>query len=54
MIYIQFKYAGQLETVDQFETWKEASAMLREYRMVGSGGEYYLSTRACKAWRESS
>ncbi len=53
MIYIQFKYDGQLETVDQFETWKEARSMLREYRML-SGGHYYLSTRACKAWREAS
>ena len=51
MVYIQFRYNGVLETVDEFETWKEARAMLREYRMIGAGGAYYLSSRACQSWR---
>lgn len=52
MTYVQYKcpFTGQLETVDEFETYKEARAMLKEYQMVGPG--YYLSSRCCKAWRE--
>lgn len=50
MYYIQFRYNRQLETVDELESLKEARAMLAEYRMVG-GGEYYISTRPCKAWK---
>jgi len=51
MIYVQYRcpFTGDLETVDEFETWKEAKAMIKEYLLVGPG--YYLSRRACKAWR---
>lgn len=52
MIYIQLKHSNELETVDQFETRKEARLMLTEYRLL-SGGYFYLSSRACKSWRES-
>jgi hypothetical protein len=52
MIYIQRKGKGYLETVDQFETRKEALAMLKEYQSSDGTGEYYLSQRACKDWRE--
>lgn len=48
MVYIQRKDGRQLETVDQFETWKEARAMVKEYRLSDSSAEYYLSSRACK------
>lgn len=51
MIYIQRKGDGYLETVDQFTTRKEARAMLAEYRMADPQATYYLSSRACKAWR---
>jgi hypothetical protein len=44
----------QLETVDQFETRKEARAMLTEYLTSDPSAEYYISRRACKDWRESS
>ncbi len=50
MIYIQRKSAGYLETVDAFDTMKDARAMLKEYRLSDSSAEYYLSRRACKAW----
>lgn len=50
MYYIQLKSSGQLETVDEFPTRKEAILMLAEYRML-SGGHYYLSTRPCKGWK---
>lgn len=42
----------QLETVDEFETRKEARAMLSEYCMADPYAEYYLSSRPCKDWRE--
>jgi hypothetical protein len=54
MTYIQRRGDGYLETVDQFTTRKEAKAMLTEYRMADPSAHHYLSTRACKAWAESS
>ena len=52
MTYIQRKDSRQLETVDEFETRKEARAMLAEYRMADPSARYYLSSRPCKDWRE--
>lgn len=52
MVYVQLKAYGRLETVDEFETYKEAREMLKEYRMSDPSGEYYLSSRACKEWKE--
>ena len=52
MTYIQRKDKYHLETVDQFETRKEAKAMLAEYRLADPYAHYYLSSRACKAWRD--
>lgn len=52
MTYIQRKGDGHLETVDEFETRKEARAMLAEYRMADPSAHYYLSRRPCKDWRE--
>lgn len=54
MYYIQRRdrIAGNwdtLETVDEFETRREARAMLTEYQMADCA-EYYISTRACKHW----
>lgn len=51
MKYIQRKGGGYLETVDEFETRKEALAMLKEYRTADPTAHHYISTRACKAWR---
>ena len=50
MVYIQMKYGKDLETVDQFETYKEARLMLKEYQLSDSYASYYLSSRACRAW----
>lgn len=52
--YIQRNGDGYLETVDEFETMREARAMLAEYRLADQSADYYLSSRACKDWRESS
>ena len=53
MVYIQRKGGGYLETVDAFETKSEARAMLSEYQLSDNSAFYYLSSRACKQWRES-
>ena len=50
--YIQRKDGKYLETVDEFDTRKEALAMLAEYRFSDQSAHYYLSTRPCKNWRE--
>jgi hypothetical protein len=52
MLYIQRKGNGYLETVDEFATRKEAKAMLKEYQLADPSAEYYISSRACKAWAE--
>lgn len=51
MIYIQRKGDGYLETVDEFSTYKEARAMLKEYQLSDPYAQYYTSSRACKEWR---
>jgi hypothetical protein len=52
MKYIQRKDSYSLETVDEFETKKEAREMLKEYRMSDRSAEYYISQRACKDWAD--
>lgn len=44
----------QLETVDEFDSRKEARAMLTEYQISDHGAEYYISTRCTRDWRETS
>ena len=50
MFYIQRKGQGYLETVDEFETLKEAKAMLGEYIISDYSAHFYISSRACKDW----
>lgn len=54
MIYIQRRGQGYLETVDEFDTRREAREMLAEYRLSDPSAVYYLSTRPCKDWSEKS
>lgn len=51
-IYIQRKDGNQLETVDEFDSRKEAREMVKEYRISDSSASYYLSSRPCKSWNE--
>lgn len=51
--YIQRRGDGYLETVDEFETRKEARAMLAEYRLSDPAAYYYISTRPCANWRQT-
>ena len=43
----------ELETVDEFETKKEAREMLYEYQLSDSYGNYYISTRPCSNWTDA-
>jgi len=54
MTYINMKESGAVETVDEFETRKEAREMLAEYRMAFGYCELYLSTRCTQDWKNSS
>lgn len=51
-VYITRKGQGHLETVDEFETRKEAREALREYCLSDSSASYYLSGRPCKGWND--
>lgn len=57
MLYINRVFVNHpsqgVETVDEFPTFKEADAMLNEYRMSDYSATYYISNRSTKAWRES-
>tara|TARA_R100001129_G_scaffold35626_1_gene24263 strand:- start:2 stop:181 length:180 start_codon:yes stop_codon:yes gene_type:complete len=54
MKYIQRKdYDGNLETVDEFESRKEAVNMLKEYRLGDKSAYYYISQKPCRDWQES-
>ena len=50
--YVQRRDSEQLETVDEFETPKEAQAMVKEYRLADPAAFYFLSNRCCKVWKE--
>lgn len=51
--YIQLKSPEGLETIDEFDTRKEARDALKEYQSLRSPGcRYYISTRPCKHWKE--
>jgi hypothetical protein len=50
MFYIQRKTTNELETVDQFDTYKEASRMCNEYNISDPVARYYVSRRPCKSW----
>ena len=52
MVYIQRRGDGHLETVDEFDTHKEAFTMMREYQTSDPPAHYYLSQRACRDWAE--
>ncbi len=53
MKYIQRKdyQFNTLETVDEFETFTEARAMVTEYRISDPSANYYISQRPCTEWR---
>jgi len=50
-LYIQRKSPEGLETVDEFDTRKEAREALKNYQQMRDA-QYYISTRCCKHWKE--
>lgn len=52
MYYIQRKTTYDLETVDQFESHKEAAQMCNEYSISDPTARFYVSKRPCKAWTD--
>lgn len=52
--YINRNGQGYRETVDEFESGKEAFAMVKEYRISDPSAEYWVSSRCCKAWKDDS
>lgn len=52
MRYINRFGGGYRETVDEFTTYKEAYAMLKEYRIADPSGYYWVSQRCCRGWKE--
>lgn len=52
--YIQRLGQGYRETVDEFETRKEAQAMVVEYRLSDPSAQYYLSSRPCRDWNTAT
>ena len=54
MKYIQRKdNYGNLETVDDSDSRKEAKNMLKEYRLSDQSAYYYISQKPCRDWQES-
>jgi hypothetical protein len=54
MRYIQRKdYDGNLETVDEFDSRKEAVNTLWEYRRSDTSAFFYISQKPCRDWQES-
>jgi len=54
MTYLNLKdpYTNNIETIDQFETRKEARAMRKEYQIASSFySGLYLSQRSTNDWR---
>jgi hypothetical protein len=50
--YINIKNNGEVETVDEFETRKEAVLMVNEYQYSDLSNHYYLSQRSTNEWKE--
>ena len=51
MLYINIKENGKVETLDCFETYKEARDILKEYKLSSSYyNAAYISTRSTREW----
>ena len=53
-VYINQKQSGKVETIDQFDTRKEARKNLKEYQIAFNASNLYLSTRCTKDWKASN
>ena len=48
MLYINYKFNGENETIDSTETLQEAINLLREYQLSDRYGDYWISRKKCK------
>lgn len=53
MPYVNRHDGREVETVDSFDSWKEARDMVAEYRLADPSAVYRVSTRATRDWREA-
>ena len=53
MRYINREGQGYRETVSECKTRKEARQELHEYQQSDPSARYWISSRACKDWRDS-
>ena len=54
MTYINIKNNNLVETVDEFESIREACKMIKEYRLADRYNNYYLSSRSTREWRDQT
>ena len=52
MYYINVKLKNEVETMDEFESYKEAKLAVKEYRMITDLHSAYISSRCTKIWKE--
>jgi len=52
MKYINIKSVYGVETIDEFETIKEAIKMLKEYQLSNTYSNLYISQRHDKTWHK--
>lgn len=50
-VYINQKENGEVETVDEFDTMREATEMLKEYQMAFHYCDIYISSRCTRWWK---
>ena len=48
MKYINYKFNGENETLEECQTEDEARFLLQEYQISDPFGEYWISSRKCK------
>jgi len=41
-----------LETVDEAPTYKEATSLCNEYKLIDCSGYYYISRKPCSNWKK--
>lgn len=50
--YINRRGQGYRETVDEYDSRKEAQEMVNEYRLGDPTADYWISSRCCANWKE--
>lgn len=48
MIYINYRFNNENETIEECETLQDAEYLLNEYQISDRRGEYWISRKRCK------